>query len=299
MGSIVRSIAKWRNIPYVITLHGGYFNISQNEVKHRKEQLKNGFEWGKVLGLLFGSRRVLDDAAAIITLSQEEYDKAHRCYGEKVHHISNGVDIARFRKSKNSAFKSSYNIPASKKMLLCSARIDTQKNQLLLLEVFKELCEKYKDLHLLFLGAVSDDSYYETLKTFIKENSLDSMVTFVHDLTPKDKLLIDAYADAEMLVLPSRHEPFGMVILEAFSAGIPVVASLTGGIGKIITHKRNGLLFKNGDKTQLYENIRHLLDDKSLKDELVKNASVDVKKYDWKYIANNLDTIYRKVLKRA
>jgi glycosyltransferase involved in cell wall biosynthesis len=102
-----------------------------------------------------------------------------------------------------------------------------------------------------------------------------------------------------MLVLPSRHEPFGMVILEAFSAGIPVVASLTGGIGKIITHKRNGLLFKNQDSTELYENITLLLDDKSLKDELVENACVDVKKYDWKHIANNLDSIYSKVLKRA
>ncbi|NOR58830.1 MAG: glycosyltransferase, partial [Sulfurimonas sp.] len=299
MGSIVRSVAKYRKIPYVITLHGGYFNISQSELKHRKEQLENGFEWGRVLGLLFGSRKVLDDAAAIITLSQEEYDKAYRCYGEKVHHISNGVDIARFIKSKNSAFKSSYNISASKKMLLCSARIDTQKNQLLLLQVFKELCKKYKDLHLVFLGAVSDESYYHLLKTFIEENALDAMVTFVHDLTPKDKLLTDAYSQAEMLVLPSRHEPFGMVILEAFSAGIPVVASLTGGIGKIITHKRNGLLFKNEDSTELYENITLLLDDKFLKDELVEQASVDVKKYDWKHIANNLDSIYSKVLKRA
>ncbi|WP_294965742.1 glycosyltransferase family 4 protein [Sulfurimonas sp.] len=297
MGSIVRSVAKYRKIPYVITLHGGYFNINQIEVKHRKEQLKNGFEWGKILGLLFGSRKVLDDATAIITLSKEEYVQAHKRYGEKVHYISNGVDIDKFRKSENTSFKDSYNIPASKKMILCSARIDTQKNQLLLLEVFKELSHKYDDLHLVLLGAVSDNDYFILLKSFIKEHSLNSTITFVENLTPKDQLLVDAYREAEILVLPSRHEPFGMVILESWAASTPVVASLTGGIGKIITHNKNGLLFKNGDKNELYENITYLLDKKDLKDMLVENASKDVKKYDWKHIAKDLDFIYKSVLK--
>ncbi|MFT5662425.1 MAG: glycosyltransferase involved in cell wall biosynthesis, partial [Sulfurimonas sp.] len=234
MGAIVRSVAKYKNIPYVITLHGGYFNISEGEQSHRKKQLENGYEWGKVLGWMFGSRKVLDDASAIITLSDEEYDKASQLYGDKTYNLSNGVDIEKFSQATSTSFKKHYMISADKKMILCSARIDTQKNQLVLLKAFSKLYDKQKDLHLVLLGAVSDTEYFELLQEFIDKHDLKDCISFIHDLTPKDQLLVNAYNEAEMLVLPSRHEPFGMVILEAWSANIPVVASLTGGIGKII-----------------------------------------------------------------
>jgi glycosyltransferase involved in cell wall biosynthesis len=299
MGGIVRTVAKWRKIPYVITLHGGYFNISASEISHREKQLENGYEWGKILGFLFGSRQVMDDASAIITLSQEEYDKAYEKYGEKVHYLSNGVDIKTFSKGDVHAFKRKYNIAASDKMILCSARIDTQKNQLLLLEVFAALCKSDDTLHLVLLGADSDQNYFMSLQTFIIEQDLASKVTFVSDLTPKDQLLVDAYKGAEMLVLPSRHEPFGMVILEAWSAGIPVVASLTGGIGKIISDEKNGLLFENGEFTKLYSQMERLLHDQTLKEKIIQNASIDVKQYDWAHIANDLDKIYKSALKHS
>ncbi|QOR61955.1 glycosyltransferase [Sulfurovum sp. ST-21] len=299
MGAIARTVAKWRNIPYVITLHGGYFNIDTEETNHRQEQLQNGFEWGRILGWIFGSRKVMDDAAAIITLSQEEYDRAYKKYGSKVHYLSNGVNVEKFSKGDKTAFKKAYNIPESKKMVLCSARIDTQKNQMLLMEAFNRLGKEMDDLHLVFLGAVSDDAYFETLQAYIEANGLGSKVTFVKDLTPKDQLLVDAYRGAEMLVLPSRHEPFGMVILEAWSAGTPVVASRTGGIAKIITHGRNGLLFENGNDDDLYLQMKTLLGDKTLREALVKSACEDVEQYDWKSVAENLDSIYADVLKNG
>jgi len=299
MGAIARTIAKWKNIPYVITLHGGYFNISTDETKHREKQLQNGYEWGKVLGWIFGSRKVLDDAKAIITLSKEEYDKAYEKYGNKVYYLSNGVDIAKFSEGNGIAFKRKYDIPLSKKMILCSARIDTQKNQLLLLEAFNKLCKSQDDLHLVLLGTVSDSDYFTVLKTYIDDNVLYSKVTFIQDLTPKDQSLFDAYKGADILVLPSRHEPFGMVILEAWSAGVPVVASFTGGIGKIITHNKNGLVFKNGEMMPLYKNMESLLNNKNLREELIKNAYIDVKKYDWVQVANNLDSIYHRALKSS
>lgn len=297
MGGIVRTIAKWKNIPYVITLHGGYFNISTDETQHREKQLKNGFEWGKLLGWIFGSRKVMEDAQAIITLSKEEYEKAYKMYGSKVYYLSNGVDISKFSQGDGTAFKRKYDISSSKKMILCSARIDTQKNQLLLLEAFNKLCKSHNDLHLVLLGAVSDSDYLGVLKTFIDDNALSTNVTFIQDLTPQDQSLYDAYKGADMLVLPSRHEPFGMVILEAWSAGVPVIASLTGGIGKIITHNHNGLVFENGEVMPLYKNMESLLNNKNLRDKLIQNAYRDVGKYDWMQVANNLDTIYWQALK--
>jgi len=135
------------------------------------------------------------------------------------------------------------------------------------------------------------------LKTFIEDKVLQEKVTFIQDLTPKDQSLYDAYKGADMLVLPSRHEPFGMVILEAWSAGVPVVASLTGGIGKIITHNHNGLVFENGEVMSLYKNMESLLNNENLRDKLIENAHIDVKEYDWVQVANNLDSIYWRALK--
>lgn len=299
MGAIVRTVARLKKIPYVITLHGGYFSIDSGEVQHRSEQLKNGYEWGKILGYLFGSRKVMDDASAIITLSKEEYDATYKKYPEKTHYLSNGVDVDKFSIKGTVTFKSVYNIDVDSKMILCSARIDPQKNQLLLLEVYNKLRVKNKNLHLVLLGTVSDRDYYQKIKNFIKENSLENSVSFVQNLTPKDQLLVDAYSEAELLVLASRHEPFGMVILEAWAAKTPVVASCTGGIQKIITHNSNGLLFKNGDKDDLYSNIQNVLESSVLKQHLIANASIDVQKYDWRNIVKDLDVIYKNTLKSA
>lgn len=300
MGGIVRSIAKWRKIPYVITLHGGYFNRDIKEVQHRQRQLEQGYEWGKILGFLFGSRKVIEDASAIITLSKEEYASAHAKYGEKVHYLANGVDIQKFSNTREAeGFKKRYSIAQDARMLLCSARIDTQKNQLLLLEVFAQLQKRFSSLHLVCLGAVSDKEYFVQLQNYIQDNDLGTTVSFVQDLTPKDQLLVDAYNEAEILVLPSRHEPFGMVVLEAWSAHTPVVASHTGGIGRIISHNENGLMFENGNGDDLHEQMAKVLASATLAKELADKAFVEVQKYDWKHIANNLDTIYKKLLKSA
>jgi len=299
VGGIIRSVAKWKKIPYVVTLHGGYFDRDTNEVSHRTEQLKNKLEWGKLLGWLFGSRKVLEEASAIITLSEEEHKKAHAIYGDRVCFLPNGVDTERFSSGHKGAFKSAYGIKHDQKMILCSGRIDTQKNQLLLLKTFQRICEMRDDLQLVLLGAVSDDLYIEKLQEFIRQNRLEHRVTFVHDLTPQDQLLVDAYKDAEMLVLPSRHEPFGMVILEAWSAGIPVVASATGGVTKIVSHGKNGLLFENGDGEELYANIVSILDTDGLKQKLVGEASDEVANYDWNKIVGDLDRLYRGALPKT
>jgi phosphatidylinositol alpha-mannosyltransferase len=84
--------------------------------------------------------------------------------------------------------------------------------------------------------------------------------------------------------------------LEAWSAGIPVVASNTGGIGKIISHGKDGLLFKNGQMDDLYEKMDTLMQSETLKSTLVKNSFHEVKQYDWKKVAQNLDYIYANAL---
>jgi glycosyltransferase involved in cell wall biosynthesis len=68
------------------------------------------------------------------------------------------------------------------------------------------------------------------------------------------------YAAADVLVLPSMfQETFGLVVLEAFSAGLPVIAFRSGGVPELIDHQRNGLLIDQGDEAALIRSMREVM----------------------------------------
>jgi glycogen(starch) synthase len=67
---------------------------------------------------------------------------------------------------------------------------------------------------------------------------------------------------ADLFALPSRSEPFGIVLLEAGAAGLPVIASRTGGIAELLEHEKTGLLIPSDDESALFEALRRLLCDR-------------------------------------
>jgi glycosyltransferase involved in cell wall biosynthesis len=73
-------------------------------------------------------------------------------------------------------------------------------------------------------------------------------------------------------VVPSRAEPFGRVVIEAFAAGVPVVGSAVGGIRETVRHEQTGLLVPYGDDEQLAQAILRLLGDVRLRERLVAEA---------------------------
>jgi glycosyltransferase involved in cell wall biosynthesis len=82
------------------------------------------------------------------------------------------------------------------------------------------------------------------------------------------------YSEADLLCFPSEHpsETFGLVIVEAFAAGIPVVATRRRGAPEIIEEGNSGLLFEPGDAEDLANQLRQLLDSSRLRESLGQNA---------------------------
>ena len=78
-----------------------------------------------------------------------------------------------------------------------------------------------------------------------------------------------------VLVVPSRREALARVIMEAFAAGVPVVAAMSGGIPEIVRHEHNGLLFPTDDARALGGAVRRCLDDAELRNRLVAQARRD------------------------
>lgn len=126
LGGIARTVAKIRRVPYVIHVHGGRHTVPQEQYDQMVAPVKGKLEWGKVFGFLFGSRRVFDDAAAVLCVGQSEADEM-RARGQKnVHYLPNGVHVQRFAKAMPQAFRQAYGLE-DQKFILCLSRIDFQK----------------------------------------------------------------------------------------------------------------------------------------------------------------------------
>ena len=104
-----------------------------------------------------------------------------------------------------------------------------------------------------------------------------------------------ALAHADLLVLPSVYEELGTVLLEAMQAGLPVVASRTGGIPDVIEDGANGMLVPSGDPEALARAIDRLLADRDLARRLSEEAQERAKDYDWEVLAERILRVYQGV----
>lgn len=108
--------------------------------------------------------------------------------------------------------------------------------------------------------------------------------------------LLREYADADLFVLPSLFEPFGIVLLEAMAAGLPIVATRVGGIPEIVVEGRTGLLVDPDRPKQLAEAIRCLCEDESLRNSLGREGRERSKSYSWETVAAQTKEVYRQAL---
>lgn len=298
MGGIVRTVARMKRIPYIISLHGGVVDVPAEEQNEMLKPLEGAFEWGRAAGALLGARRVLEDAAAIVCVGRNEQAAVARQYpGKRVVCLPNGVDANRFAKGNGESFRSAYGIPHDARVLLNVSRIDYQKNQLALLEAFARLRRQHSDLHLVLIGPVTVESYGRKLNDFISDNRLEACVTLIPGLPGGSEELRDAYHAADIFCLSSRHEPFGIVILEAWAAGLPVVASEVGGIPGF-TRDGHDVLHADPDVPASFAAAINSL---IIRPEQAARLSANgqwraVNEFDWSMVTRRLESLYREVV---
>ena len=109
---------------------------------------------------------------------------------------------------------------------------------------------------------------------------------------PRDEV-IQAYASADIFVLPSLFEPFGIVLLEAMAAGLPVVASSVGGIVDVVADGKTGLLIPPAKPSALAAGLEQLISDASLRARMAEEARRRVSAYSWDLIVPRIVEVYR------
>ncbi len=296
MAKIALKAAHKKNIPFVLSFHGGNYDVPPSELEEMQKPLKGSIGYGKIVERIFGlDGDIVAQSDGIICVGKNEFELVQEKFPEKkVAYIANGVDSSLFSKTVQTSFRSKYNIPENRKILLCVSRIDYQKNQRVLVKLVKELISKGENVHCAIIGFITSPSYFNELKEDISRAELTDRFTLVEGLPPQSDLLIGAYKEASLFVLPSIHEPFGIVVLEAWSAKLPAIASAVGGLKTLIKNGENGFLFDPSDLASMIRAYFEALDKKEL---LVQNAFREVSNhYSWEAITNQQLKFYKEVI---
>lgn len=298
LGGQVRTAARLRKKPFVVSLHGGVYDVPPDEREQMLKPIANKPEWGKAFGALFGSRRILDDADQVICVGQGEMELAKSQLGhDRIAYLPNGVDYRRFATGDGAAFRRLHDIAPGAFLVLNIGRIDSQKNQLMLLEAFARFRSREPGAILVLIGPETQPEYAGQLRHFIAENRLPHCVRLLPGLRNDDPMLVNAYHACNVFVLPSMHEPFGIVVLEAWSAGRPVIVNRVGGLKGLVRHDENGLFINpRSDATpaDLAGQLTSLAGSPRRAQTLGATGREEARvRYDWSRIAQQLESLYQ------
>ncbi len=181
--------------------------------------------------------------------------------------IPNMVDIDKFNPMHRSSYlRKKYSISNNKKIISLIGRLDPEKGQIETIQAIKMLKEKRQDFHVLIVGedTKNNPGTKEILKNLITENKLEEFVTLAGFSTKVNRIM----ASSDLILVPSKAETFGRIIIEAMASGTPIIATNGGGVPDIITHKVDGLLVPNNKPESLYKGLLEALE----QPELLKNV---------------------------
>jgi len=227
--------------PLVVTVHGSDVNKLA-----RKNSLLS-----KISGF------ILRRTSAVIAVSRDLGEKVVNEFGVdrgKVHVINMGVDTDIFMPLDRDECRERLGLPLKGRVVLFVGNIIPSKGVYYLIESLKDL--ELDDVKCIILGAPVDEEYLRTLRGLAE--SMDSDVEF---FGPVPYTEVPTWMNAaDVFVLPSLEEGFGLVALEALACGTPVIATATGGIMEFVRDSETGYTVPPGDSRAIADRIKRILD---------------------------------------
>lgn len=253
---------------------------------------------------LDGETHLAHVADRLIAATPAEERQLVELYGAdpaKISVISPGVDLAHFQPMSQALAKQMVGIPLQRKNILFAGRIEPLKGIDTLLEAMALLQARHSaDLANTCVTIIGGDPWSDSLDDEMErlqkmrlELGLDDLVTFAG--ARDQEILPYYYAAAEMVVMPSHYESFGMVALEAMAMGTPVIASEVGGLAYLVRDGFNGYLVPRRDPVALAARIQLLLNDRFRREHLSRQAIEWAQHYDWESIVQQMLAVYAAV----
>jgi D-inositol-3-phosphate glycosyltransferase len=283
---------KWGGVPIIQMFHT--LGEMKNRVARNEDEKEGDYR-------LVGERSVIKRADRIIVSTPAEQAQLEWFYQadmRKITVIPPGVDTGRFYPIAVDEARRYIGLKPEDRMILFVGRIEPLKGLDTLIRAVA--CLRLKDLHepvqLAIIGgdpeAGPEDITEEMsrIQKLCDDLTMGKMVAFLgkrgQDTLPY------YYSAAEVVVMPSHYESFGMVALEAMACGTPVIASQVGGLAFLVQDGVTGYTVPAEDDEMLCEKLTALLGDESLRMQMGRAAADYAQNYDWKKIASQIVKVY-------
>jgi glycosyltransferase involved in cell wall biosynthesis len=271
---IARGIREQTGIPIVYTVHS--LNCAEYEI---------GNEPPEILGLWRDQQELIAGADRVLALTRDERDLLLRSCphaADRVRVLGNGIDGIRpvHRKARQSELT-----------VLFAGRFVARKGIHELFTAIPSILERVPQTRFVLVGGHGTGAAVEVGLPPELERWRDH-VHFTGWLSPAE--VAAQYQSADIQVIPSWYEPFGMVVLEGMLHGLALVASDLGGPAEILEHGRTGLLVPPRDAAALAAAVLSLLEDAKLRRRLAAAAAAEVRRrWLWPRIVERMRDVYR------
>lgn len=297
IGGIGRMAARMRGVPLVVTIHGGVLDLPP-QMKKEFNTSSGGWEWGKVFGMLLQSRRLLVDADAILTCNENEARLLREQYPNKRVVVQpHGVPLENYQADRREDALKAFPQIRGRQVLLSVGRIDPIKNQDWIVEQAPEVFKNHPNALLVLAGACTDAGYGTMMRERIKSLGLEERVLLTGGLPPNDPRLIGLLQAAEVLLLPSKSETFGLVVLEAWATGTMVVSTRTSGACALVRDGQNGWLFDLDKPQTFHQSLAQALSKSDAAQRMLRRGGDEVHtQYNLTALAGRMKALYEELI---
>jgi D-inositol-3-phosphate glycosyltransferase len=256
---------------------------------------------------LHGERQVIGRADRIVVATLAELTQLRFLYKadpNKMVIVPPGVDVSHFYPIPSDEAKTYIGLQPEDRMILFVGRIEPLKGVDTLINAMccLQLKEQGRPVHLAIIGGDPNASTEQMtaemarLQKMCRDLGLEQTVVF-HGKRGQDTLPY-YYSAAEVLVMPSHYESFGMVALEAMACGTPVIASEVGGLAYLVRDGETGFTIPAEEPDTLCEKLSWLLNDEALHQKMSAQAAEYARAYAWEKIARQIMDVYNGMLEK-
>jgi len=266
--------------PLAVTIHATEYGRHQGWVdKHPQSHIHGVEHW-------MANRA--DRVIACSAYMREHVSDIYALGEERIAVIPNGIDPADLVPVDDlETLRARFAAP-DERLVLLVGRLVYEKGFQLALEALPGLIERVGNVRFIVAGSGTAE---QELREQATRLGLDAHGTFVGWIG--DDVLHSLYRIADLTVVPSIYEPFGLVALEAMASGCPCLVADTGGLREVVPNDDVGLRFHSRDPASLGQMAERLLTEDDLRDRLVAEASEHVLTFDWADVARQTAELYR------
>ena len=269
-------------IPLVATIHATEYGRHQGNLPGPMQKIIHQIEWW----LTFESVRTI----CCSNYMRDEVVRIFELPEDKVTVIPNGIEYQMFEVDPDRERIRRQFIAPDSRMVFFVGRLVYEKGVQTVIEAMPMVLEEIPDLRFLVAGT---GPHARALQAMIEELGLGHKIKMLGFV--EADILAKFYKCADLTVVPSLYEPFGMVVLEAMVAGSPVIVADTGGLKEIVVHEETGLCFKPGNPESLAQAMIRVLKDPELAQRLTSDARRFIgEKYNWDRIARHTLEVYER-----